>query len=226
MTVDERRGRVQDLYAGAGMTIPEVARELGFAVSTIGRDVKALGISRPMGPAPKYPPPPTDLVCEGCGGPIRFSSPSAVKRHRGRFCSQKCFLAWAKTGELARCLQCGTERYWPRCRLERGAQAPFCSQSCWNQWRWQHRGETMRNFITSGVWGGRGRSVWLGRHGGRAKGGGDGRPLGYSADQVEKVRQLRAKTLSLRVIARLTGLSKDQVARIVAAEEVSQNPLG
>jgi DNA invertase Pin-like site-specific DNA recombinase len=70
----------------------------------------------------------------------------------------------------------------------------------------------------------RARQVWFGRKRGRQFGGLGGRPRSYSEGQREKVLMMRAKGASIRQTAIACRLTKDQVARILAAEELSRNP--
>lgn len=88
-----RRAQVAELYTD--MTMSEIARELGFNTRTIWKDVRALGIApRPAGRRAKYPPPPTDKTCAGCGKPITFAYPSDAidteRQRKGVYCSHTC----------------------------------------------------------------------------------------------------------------------------------------
>jgi hypothetical protein len=83
----------------------------------------------------------------------------------------------------------------------------------------------------SSRWNSTARQRWGGRRGGAkppAPGGAArGRPRGYTKDQAQHVRESRereGRPLSIRAIARTTGLSKWQVEHILAAEEVSGKP--
>ena len=69
------------------------------------------------------------------------------------------------------------------------------------------------------------KRAWGGRLGGMlADQKHGGRPHGHAAEDVERVVDLRGKGLSIRTIARLTGLSKSTVSRIIQVQKVSQNP--
>jgi hypothetical protein len=117
-----------------GATIPEISKETGRSWSVVGRVVKALGISRPMGPPPKYPPPPTDLSCRHCGKPLPYRSPSYAARGQYlNYCNRECFLAEVKTGVVNTCPMCGKKRY--RGRAE--ARKKCCGYQCAARWRWQ-----------------------------------------------------------------------------------------
>jgi hypothetical protein len=71
------------------------------------------------------------------------------------------------------------------------------------------------------------RAVWQHhRHGDTSRYGAlGGRQRGYEDDQIARVLELRGRGLSIRSIGRVVGLTKDQVARIVAAHKLSRNPL-
>jgi hypothetical protein len=195
-----------------GATIPEIAGELGRSWSVVGRCVKALGISRPMGPTPKYPPAPTDRTCRHCGIPLTFSSPYYASGSRGQFCSRECFRAQVKTGEPVTCPVCGKERYRPASHV----QKLCCGYRCAARYRWQ-RAVGIVPFIKAhalpgrGHWPGATRRLWHLRAAPRP-----GRPRNDSRldyeDALERIREKYNETHATeRDLQRLTGESRRMV---------------
>ena len=127
---DAERALIERRYR-EGATIPQISDEVGRSWSVVGRHVKALGLSRPMGPPPKHPPPPTDATCRHCGGSITFSSPYYASGSRGQFCSRECFRAHVRTGAVVACPVCGKERYRAKCHLRKK-----CCDQCFARYRW------------------------------------------------------------------------------------------
>jgi hypothetical protein len=166
-----------------GATIPEIADELDRSCSVVGRQIKALGISRRMGPPPKYPPP-TRATCRHCGGPITFSSPYYASGSRGQFCSRECFIEQVKRGDVISCPECGRERY----RARSHAHKECCSRSCGMKRRFRRGVGLGKAWIESrtdrGRWGTRARQRWLGRWGGPTPPGPGAQPRGRPLVEV------------------------------------------
>lgn len=133
-TMGARQAKVAELRA-AGKTMPEIAAELDVSVTTVWKDVHALGLETRMGPPPKYPPLLAGRTCQRCGEPIPHRPPSHGRQGGrvngqtlGDFCSRECFLERVKTGVVNECPVCGRRRYRPASQ----AHKKCCGYGCSN----------------------------------------------------------------------------------------------
>jgi hypothetical protein len=198
-----RRAKVAEFYATK--TMPELAELLGVGISTIWRDVHALGLeARPPHTRPKYEPGPTGEACGHCGKPIPHRPPSHG-RQRGRvngqtlgnFCSRECFLAQAKTGVVNTCPMCGKERYRPAAH----AHKKCCGYVCSNRYRWRVSMKGIERLVRK-YYGGRARQRWLGRLKGGEFGKLGGRPTVQLTDtQLTEAEKLHEQGWGRRAIA-------------------------
>jgi hypothetical protein len=104
--VTARRAKVAELYPAHSTT--EIAEMLGWRQSTIANDVKALGISAPVGPRRKYPKP-EPRECRTCGKTFPPHDASQVARGDGRYCSRLCARRSPEGREVGR--RAATERH-------------------------------------------------------------------------------------------------------------------
>jgi DNA-binding CsgD family transcriptional regulator len=172
----------------------------------------------------KYPPA-AERACTRCGKTFRPSAWQVLHRPgAGTYCSAAC----RKGGQLVACAHCGKEKYQHPSRLSRRSNpARFCSLECWGLYRWKHAEaleQLVAGMLRDQLLRGRRKQVWLGRWRGAEAGHKGGRPRGYTDDQQRRASGLRKNGMSIRAIARITGLSKRQVEYLVTSVKVSQNP--
>jgi DNA-binding XRE family transcriptional regulator len=217
----DRHALVRSLRAD-GWTMPEIADKLECSTTTIWRIVHELELETRMGPAPKYPPPPSDRICAYCGDPVLFRAPYHASGTRGQFCSRECFREHVKTGAIVVCPMCGKGRYRSASHLRKKC----CGYRCASRYRWQVSRAGLRRFVASrrsgrGRWSGLSRQVWGGRLGGAKAPGVDarprGKPRGYTDAQVKTARIVleRDPRIGRDRLARLLRVSPKQASAIL-----------
>lgn len=214
---DSERARIEARYR-EGATIPVIAAELDRPWSTVGRHVKKMGLSRPMGPAPKYAAAPTDRQCQHCEKPLTFSSPYYAANGRGAYCTRECFLEDKRTGAVVTCPECSREHWRPGSHLHKvhcdhycaaKARRPAASERLKREWR---EGGPMVTAImpffhgsTRRIW----KLEWARKNSGRKRR--EATP-GYAAT-VLKIRKARVENpdMSERALARECKVSRETV---------------
>jgi hypothetical protein len=184
-----------------GRTIPEISDEIGRSWSVVGRHLKSRGMSRPMGPPPKYEV--VGRTCLRCGRPRVFKSPSDRGNREDGLC-RECYEAGAVVNT---CPVCGEQRH----RSASHAHKLCCGYRHAAAWRWQKgRGIGLKNFVeAAGLWNGAAVRRWKLRWT-RSP----GRKRSYTDEQAAWVRTLASQSYGHDRIAGIVGVSRDTVRRI------------
>jgi hypothetical protein len=182
-----------------GKTAPQVADEVGRSWSVVGRRLKKLGLSRPMGPPPKYEI--AGRTCLRCGKPRVFKHPSDRGNRKDGLC-RECYEAGAVVNT---CPVCGAERHRPASH----AHKVCCGYRHSAAWRWR-RGIGLRHFVER--WNGAARRLWKlrwTRSPGRSR---NDQRLDYE-DALEKIRDAYHgnEFPSERELKRITGESRRMI---------------
>jgi uncharacterized protein YerC len=206
-----------------GAKIPEIATEVGRSWSVVGRVAKQLdtelGVSRVMGPAPKYPPPPSGLSCRHCGKQLPYRSPSYAARGAYlSYCGRDCFLEDVRTGALVKCPECGTERWRPASHMHK----LHCGHRCAHAARRPAQAEAHRQnpalllgAAAKGLYGRTGSTLIYGRYAkvfAEARGNKPGPK--FKRDTDAEIRELLEAGEFHRQISYRLGVSRKRISRV------------